>query len=543
MATLPRIVIDPAVLRDIELSLAEAEPLQPALPPGGCAVSAAAADAARKQVGGGLPGANWSPRFLRSATWVPPSARPNAKVVTYSVGSDGFRTQSVEPAKVVEYRPMERQVAVVLQRTGGRKVVPISWVMDPALAGSPQHPWRGARRHSGCAAADADTALLAPVGCAGAEASPTACDGAGAVAGGGRFPEPGGLRHALLARHGSSVAAWDALDAHGVGEVSADAFAMACSRAAHCDGIPDEVADAALEISAMGAIATWGCARHREGLAPPKAAGAPPSITFRQFSAWLDGSGDELQEQRISAFSARHSRLGSQSLYSAVPSDAGSCGARAFKRGMVMRYGNLARAWVDLDTNRDGVLQFGEFCFAVRKLGLSGNLKLTWEALVGGSDGEPAVPYGVTDVDLDRRVLRPDRICRLLPEQLSRFHSACAELDDLADRRSARRSFPSQAADVAFRNAMVKKFGTLFRTWLGMDAAGAGAVDYQQFVLFCRGVGFAGSLKKVFCGLTRGADTLLPGHLDAALPALLARQGLHAAPRSARAPTSLLAPL
>lgn len=54
---------------------------------------------------------------------------------------------------------------------------------------------------------------------------------------------------------------------------------------------------------------------------------------------------------------------------------------KGFKRLLLDTFGDMMLAWLELDTNEDGVLQFSEFVNACRYVGFTGNLKRTFSEL------------------------------------------------------------------------------------------------------------------------------------------------------------------
>jgi Ca2+-binding EF-hand superfamily protein len=83
---------------------------------------------------------------------------------------------------------------------------------------------------------------------------------------------------------------------------------------------------------------------------------------------------------------------------------AGPSDAKAFKHALRKKFGRLARAWVEIDENRNGLLEYHEFVRACRSIQFSGNLKKVFEDLTGGE-----------------KCLRPDLLDVNLPAELGSF--------------------------------------------------------------------------------------------------------------------------
>lgn len=459
-----------------------------------------------------LPHLSLSSRFARSIQWVPPTFRRSTEVAVYYLGSKGSRTEGVERARVLEYKQQEQQVVVRVLRTGDLKVVPTSWVLDLALAGAPAHPWLPGSEppRSPAAAARAEEALEASGGFDSPEAR-----------------EVDWLREALLEKYGSTIDAWCAVDAQDRGQANLQAFILACGPGYH----HGDVAAIFAEIDSEGT-----------GL-----------MTLRSFRRWMD-------EHRQAGTSPRGCSAGvnmrgelsrASTMYLQEPEEPheratrrAKAMTRLFKMAMIRQYDSLALAWDEFDSNVDGVLSFTEFCSAMRKLNLTGNMRLIWDQLLG----EPAP--SVWDFEDDSRVLRPERLDPRLPADLeAMYHKGWAtswskthqaknrrfvpiaapifpgqEGADAPTKASARneRARKSSSAMVAedgkaFRDSMIKKFGSFALTWQALDFAGKGKLDYGEFVRACRRVDFTGKLKQVFEDLTGGEDFLSPTGLDPGL--------------------------
>jgi len=116
-----------------------------------------------------------------------------------------------------------------------------------------------------------------------------------------------------------------------------------------------------------------------------------------------------------------------------------------------------------------------------------------------------------------------------LPTKLRQLSSKTSVLSSPRQKRpeapEARAHPPSDAR--AFKDALIKKFGTLARAWDAIDENCDGLLAFHEFIRACRSVQLSGNFKKVFQELTGGEDWLRPEAFDANLPTELIK--LHAA--------------
>lgn len=89
-----------------------------------------------------------------------------------------------------------------------------------------------------------------------------------------------------------------------------------------------------------------------------------------------------------------------------------------FHRLILNRYKHLVRAWLDMDTNRDGRLSFYEFCRACQKLGVGTSARRLWEAL----DVDKSNFVSLNEVDRD--------LAALLASLAIKIWSAVGSLDE-----------------------------------------------------------------------------------------------------------------
>lgn len=124
-----------------------------------------------------------------------------------------------------------------------------------------------------------------------------------------------------------------------------------------------------------------------------------------------------------------------------------------FKRALIKRCGSLYGAWrYALDLDENGRLTFFEFCNALHRLGIHGDLNGLWRQL-------DLLDKGIVDfVDLD------------------------SETDTLLQE---------------FREKGKAKYGNMLLAWMQeLDTSGNGFVDEVEFVEFCKKIGFIGDLEE-----------------------------------------------
>merc|ERR1719399_2318827 len=125
-----------------------------------------------------------------------------------------------------------------------------------------------------------------------------------------------------------------------------------------------------------------------------------------------------------------------------------------FKKSLIHRFGNIARAWRDgLDTSGDNKLSFTEFTLACRNIGYMGSVKTLFKELDPGT--------GVIMLeDLD-------------PETHKAMHG--------------------------FRELLKKRFGNTLQAWMqGLDLDGNFRLDKPEFIDRCVALGYEGDAEKLF---------------------------------------------
>jgi len=127
----------------------------------------------------------------------------------------------------------------------------------------------------------------------------------------------------------------------------------------------------------------------------------------------------------------------------------------AFKSTLKSRCGSLLGAWREaLDLDGNGRLTFGEFCQALHRLGLHGEVKRLWEEL--DKQGKGYLLFGDLDKDTD-------------------------------------------AALTEFQQKLIAQHGNLLMAWIkDLDTGGTGCVSSGQFQRTCQKIGFSGDAKKTF---------------------------------------------
>mmetsp|Transcript_6314 Transcript_6314/g.15158 ORF Transcript_6314/g.15158 Transcript_6314/m.15158 type:complete len:1113 (-) Transcript_6314:141-3479(-) len=128
---------------------------------------------------------------------------------------------------------------------------------------------------------------------------------------------------------------------------------------------------------------------------------------------------------------------------------------KGFRKAIIHRCGSLFAGWRQaLDENCNGRITFGEFCQALSRLGLHGDVKGLWTALGGRKKGY------IEFRDLDKET----------DELLKDLTRKCAD-----------------------------HFGNMLLAWLrGFDKGGSGCCSEKQFVKVCTDVGFAGDAQALF---------------------------------------------
>jgi hypothetical protein len=220
------------------------------------------------------------------------------------------------------------------------------------------------------------------------------------------------------------------------------------------------------------------------------------------------------------------------------------------KAALIKKFGTVEQAWGEIDSNRDGLLQFDEFVRACNRVQFFGNLRKIFEKL---SRGGAAIKPEVLDLTLpadwtsrglqessgaDRTFVAPDaprypsknrsrrssKESSAQADDITPQHGSAqtmGEVSDLLQRPQARA--PPPCDPKSFKAALLKKFGKLEYAWPELDTNGSGDLEFHEFVQACRKIQFQGSLRKIFDGLAKGQDRLTPQSLDPGLPALLGK--------------------
>eukprot|EP00927_Polykrikos_kofoidii_P040312 TRINITY_DN34492_c0_g1_i1.p1 TRINITY_DN34492_c0_g1~~TRINITY_DN34492_c0_g1_i1.p1 ORF type:complete len:1264 (-),score=148.87 TRINITY_DN34492_c0_g1_i1:23-3382(-) len=129
--------------------------------------------------------------------------------------------------------------------------------------------------------------------------------------------------------------------------------------------------------------------------------------------------------------------------------------AHGFKRALLKRCGSLVGAWNEfLDLDGNGRLSFGEFCLALHRLGIHGDVQGLWKEL----DSENRGFLLLGDID--------------------------AEAD---------------AALSALRSLCIEKHGSMLRAWLkDFDIRGLLRLSEEDFIKGCEQIGYEGNAKRLF---------------------------------------------
>jgi len=153
--------------------------------------------------------------------------------------------------------------------------------------------------------------------------------------------------------------------------------------------------------------------------------------------------------------------------------------ARIFLDHLCAKYHKLEYAWQELDLNQDGVLQFGEFVTACRKVGFHGNLKEIFSRLSG--DG-----LVLTMSDLDPSLARREE--KIVTERKKRLVEEKEELAEFQRRTMERiqnRAKESQSPrqDVSMEEASASARGSHrgpgFRV-AGQEVMSRSSVDFAN---------------------------------------------------------------
>eukprot|EP00931_Biecheleriopsis_adriatica_P063750 TRINITY_DN3866_c0_g1_i2.p1 TRINITY_DN3866_c0_g1~~TRINITY_DN3866_c0_g1_i2.p1 ORF type:complete len:403 (+),score=85.68 TRINITY_DN3866_c0_g1_i2:36-1211(+) len=233
------------------------------------------------------------------------------------------------------------------------------------------------------------------------------------------------------------------------------------------------------------------------------------------------GSGFQLGNSSASTMGEVQEALKRSDVSGGPPAD-----AKAFKQGLVKKFGTLAKAWLEIDANDDGVLSFNEFVRACRRINFRVNFKQIFDDLTQG-DGplRPEALDSKLPSEVEALLSRSPRKERIdagpdFEHRRTSDASTLGEVHMMLQRSEAAAGPPADAK--AFKQGLVKKFGTLAKAWLEIDENGDGLLQYQEFVRACRRISFNGNFKKIFEELTRGEVNLSPAGLDSNLPFALA---------------------
>lgn len=282
----------------------------------------------------------------------------------------------------------------------------------------------------------------------------------------------GKYRQALVAKHGDILAAWfEGIDTQGRGRVQEPEVTASLERL----GLQDEIngkrlfkmlalfGSRTLSLSDFdsGAYKRW---QSGEYSAPAKAQAAR-----------------ELQEGQLPQASAEGAEAG-RSRGAKVADEAplfraGLHTAGQLRKALVARCGSLLRAWREaLDVDGLGRLTFGDFCVALDRLGLSGEVKALWMQLVNKSNAVA-----------NSRAPQPQGLLYFV------------DLDPAT----------SQALDEA-KSKLSEKYGNILLAWVkGLDQRGCGLVTMGDFVAVLKDAGCTVDGQALFRQMMPGSGSSL----------------------------------
>jgi hypothetical protein len=210
---------------------------------------------------------------------------------------------------------------------------------------------------------------------------------------------------------------------------------------------------------------------------------------------------------------------------------------KAFKNALLKKFERLEFAWEQMDTNKDGSVDFVEFTRQCRIMKFNGNLKKIFQALTGGEEflhpemldsKLPAILRKLKNGNKTSRRRNSFALARQMSSikyntgsdfnygrRNSNSAQTAAEVHLLLQRPEARSGPPADAK--LFKRALIKQFGSLANAWQEIDANDDGLLQFLEFVRACRRINFVGNLKNIFAELTDGEDSLRPALLDAKL--------------------------
>jgi len=131
--------------------------------------------------------------------------------------------------------------------------------------------------------------------------------------------------------------------------------------------------------------------------------------------------------------------------------------AGGFRQALAHRFGSLLGAWREaLDYDGNNRLTFGEFCLALNRLGMHGEVRKLWCQLTKSTDESGFLVFRDLDPQTDTML---------------------SEL----------------------RKKLTQEYENMLMAWIkGLDTRGTGLVTEKQFVQCCRKIGFGGNARELF---------------------------------------------